>query len=279
MAKRKANVLEVILIGCFVAVVLFFGWQTIGKIQKKLSGMSSTETTGTLAGITSPSIATLLEQLRNKLDKLKNPTTDWQGRIETAGIIGKLIAELNKAEDSALRAKLEALLKEFASKTGETLSDEQANKCLSSPSSCTTLMTVSGFTWSTSVDMNDTYNGDKIPVKLVYTYSYINDAGETVTTSMVQDVEVQKEQNTGNNGKTYSSFLKNYMDSKFNENLFTGDATNVQQQVNKYMDSKNCELSKKGEDSYVCFTSLSTCSQTQATNLTGLVVKDYVDNN
>lgn len=244
MAKRKANVMEVALIGAFAAVVLFFGWQIISKIPMNLLGMSTSNTT-------EYSGKGLWDILQDKLNALKTPTTDWDNRAETAGIIGKLIAEYKKTGKPSL-AELKQALITLASKTPPGISDAEAGSCVSSPSSCTTLMTVSDFNWVANVDMNSNYPGGKIPVTLTYTYTYVNDNGDLVSATIVQNAEIQKEQNASHKGSSYSSFLRSYMDAKYNDNLFTGSAKNVQSQINDYLTGKNCELSKD-DSQYIDF--------------------------
>lgn len=248
MKKLAVSTIEFVLIGAFVAIVTIVFWGKISGGIINLAGLSSVKVSST-------------STIKSAISGLDKNSPDYlTKRIETAGMFGSLIAQ-SKSTGQPTLSELASLLKSFA--PDENLTDAQANACVSSPSTCSTLMTVTDFDWSTSVNMNSVYaqgdsKGDKIPVTLNYKYTYVDNNGNLVKDSTLsQSAEIQKEQNASHHDQPYSSFLNDYMSNTFDEDNFTGSAASVQKQINSYMTGTNCKLSKSDSE-YVNFSQHST---------------------
>lgn len=252
MKKSGINVIEFTLIAVLAVFVTIAFWNKISDMAINLTGLSSVKTAN--AG-------SVMDRVKSALSNLnKNSSNYLDKRVETAGMLGQLIAQYKESKDSDLYNEICDLLRSLAGKDGNKLSDNDVGSCISSPSSCSTLMTITKFSWSSSVNMNNTYGGGKIPATLNYNYSYVNDKGILVNSTLKQNVEIQKEQNESKEGQKYSSFLNNYMDTKYSNSAFTGSAVNVQAQINDYLSGTNCELSKSDSE-YVNFSGHSVYSK------------------
>ena len=272
MRKHNARVIEVFLIGAFVAIITVTFWGKISPAIISLVDLSSTKK------------PTLIEQIKSALKGVNRNSDYVTNRVETVGLLGKLIAQYNNSDpkDPDLLNEIIALMQDLAEADGNTLSSGDAQACVTSPSSCTTLMTVTDFDWSAS-NPNNTYSDSdgKKPIygNFNYDVTYLDDEGNLQTMNIAQGVKIQKEHLTNyiNQGYTEFEVLSQYMPTAYSDLDFTGSAASVQKKLNSYMDSKDCELSKSESD-YVCFSLSSTCTQEEAEDSTGLVVKDYVDN-
>lgn len=260
MKKRGISVIEFVLIGALVVILTIAFWGKISDMARNLVGLSSVKVTEHSAS-KEPS---LFDNVKDAISALDKNSPDYLNkRVETAGMLGELIAQYNQSKDSSLYSEICNLLKSLAEKDGNMLSDNGAGSCVSSPSSCTTLMTVTDFGWSAS-SPNKIYYDSKSekPIYGAFSYdvTYIDNQGSKKTTTITQDVKIQKEKLTKYINKDYteSYVLEQYMPTAYPDSKFTGSATTVQNQINSYMDDKNDELSKTDSD-YMCFSNLNTC--------------------
>lgn len=271
MKKFNAvSVLEVTLVLMFVAVTSYFGWQAFTNKSFDLLNLSNV----TLS--TKNSIETMLTTKKSKLQDLmaylnsnQKGSSDYnQKRVETTGVIGQLISAYNAAKaagssdlDKLKQSVLDAIrdlalsnegtTSENATETQKEAANKTAAACLANPSACTNLMTVTSMSSTLSgVNPNSIYNGGKIKINLTYQYSYIDNNGNVQTQTVTQTVNIQKEQNTSNVGKTYDSFLPDYIANNFSSTATTGSATTIQDIMNSYTTGTNCILSKSDGQYY-----------------------------
>lgn len=250
MKKRGMGIIEYSLILAMVVIVTVAFWGKISESGKYLLSWSSVKVNPKPPAYNPPvdDIATLIAKVKAKIDALDKNSSDFNDkRIDATGSLGELIAA-----HPELSGTLSGLIQELAAKDGNKLTDKEASACAANMSSCTTLMTVSDFSWSTPSAMTSIYNGGKITVSLKYTYSYVNNQGKIVNTTLDQSAYIQKEQNANSKGQTYGSFLNAYMDKTYPDSSFTGSAATVQKNIDNYLEGKNCELSKD-DSQYISF--------------------------
>lgn len=281
---KKSNafsVLEVSLIFMFVAVTSYFGWQAFTNKSFDLLNLSAVHQ-NTAGGVNN--LGQFFDNLKSKFAEmiayLQNNKASEAGseaynnkRVETTGVIGQMIAAYKEAKlqgnfslaDKIKEAALDALkdlalndagtTAEKADETQTENAEKTAENCIASPSSCTTMMTITTLSGSLVwAQLTDKYYGSKFPIELSYSYKYIDNNGEIQTTNITQKVYIQKEQNDGstingvkspyNIGKTYIEFLPAYLQSKLSASAATGSATEVQALMDKYTTGKDCVLSK-----------------------------------
>lgn len=246
MEKRGTGLVEYGLILLFVAIITVVFWNKISGSGKYLAGLSATKVNTAPVGNPIPvdDLAALIAKIKAQIDALDKKAPDYnQKRIDTTGALGGAIAQYG-ATDALID-----LIGQLAVKDGNKV---DAKACAANMSSCTTLMTVSDFSWSTPSAMTSVYNGGKITVSLKYTYSYVNNDGKIVNSTIDQGAYIQKEQNASLKGQTYGSFLNTYMDKTYPDSSFTGSATSVQKNIDDYLNGKNCELSKE-DSQYISF--------------------------
>lgn len=246
MRKRGMGVVEYSLILLLVAIVAVVFWGKLSSSATYLVGLSSTKENHAPSLINPPKddLAALIAKIKAQIDALDKNSSDYnQKRIDATGSLGGAIAKYG-ATDAMLD-----LIRLLAAKDGNTV---DAKACAANMSSCTTLMTVTDFSWSTPSAMTSVYNGGKITVSLKYAYSYVDNNGKIVNSTIDQGAYIQKEQNASSKGQTYGSFLNAYMDKTYPDSNFTGSATNVQKNIDDYLNGKNCELSKD-DSQYVSF--------------------------
>lgn len=279
MKKSNAfSILEVSLIFMFVAVTSYFGWQAFTNKSFDLLNLSAVHQNtagevnnfGSLLSGLKSKFAEMLAYLKDNKASQAGSEAYNSKRVETTGVIGQMIAAYKNAlnqgklsiADGIKEAALDALKNLMLSDqsgngtppTGPEETDNstaKAEACIADPSSCTTMMTVTTLS-ATLVGANplSTYGGSKIPLKLNYTYSYVDDNGVVQTQNITQGVYIQKEQNASNVGKTYAQFLPEYIANKLNSTVATGDVTSIQQLMDAYTTGTNCELSKKDGQYY-----------------------------
>lgn len=260
MHKFKAQgLVEFILVGILITVSLFIVVPILGgKIQgifahtKHVKNNSAT----TLVKSTNDPIASLKQSFDIKFLDYKNSQGNVDKRIEATGALGLLIAEYNTGNDNISKAIISDMLNELALVDEYSLTEQEVDDCIESPSSCKTLMTISDFYWTpnnTNAYLNDVYclikgKGDlkdPLPITLFYTNTYIDDNGKTATQEVNQSVSIQKEQfrQEKYRDKKLQYFLDDYMPTTFSDELFTGSAVKVEEQSASYIKGKNNVLS------------------------------------
>lgn len=250
MKKRGMGIIEYSLILAMAVIITIAFWGKISNAATYLASLSAAKIKPA-STVNPPPVdtsATLIANVKAMIDALdKNSPNYIQKRIDATGSLGELIAA-----HPELSGALSGLIQELAAKDGNRLSDSDASACVANMSSCSTLMTVTDFSWSTPSAMTSVYNGGKITVSLKYTYNYLNNQGKIVNATLDQGAYIQKEQNANSKGQTYGSFLNTYMDKTYPDSSFTGSAASVQKNVDAYLEGKNCELSKE-DSQYISF--------------------------
>jgi len=258
MKRFKAiGIVEILLLAAFVALITITTWRMYGQTALNALAMSGVKQNLIPQSFKPPS--SLLDQLQSLLDEFAADPHNVAKRVETAGMIGQLIAQNN----SDLTNDIIEALQRLTQIDGNDPNTADAKICLASPSTCTTLMTVTDFSWKADTP-NTTYrdsDGEKpIYADFSYDVTYIDNNGNIQTITITQDVKVQKEVLTAyiNKGYTMGQALDLYMPTKYSDDNFTGSATSVQTNINNYISGKNNQLSTSESDT-MCFSQLDTC--------------------
>lgn len=252
--KNSAQgLIEILLISALVMVTAVVVWGLYSKKTTELANLSTVKTKNATNKADDSSFA-------DRLAKYKNNLNDSRLRVEVAGAIGKLIAQYKQSNDDSLRALIASCLSQLSEADGNTISDNKIDSCISQPSTCDTLATITDFNWK-SLNPESALSSTKcssydspLPMDFSYTNSYINDNGEVVQEVLKQSVRIQKEQyqTAEYSGMYLNEFLNSYMATKFSDDLFTGSAVSVQEIINSYLTGTNCELSKS-KSQYIDF--------------------------
>ena len=254
---KAQGLLEYSIIGGVLLVVIILTFPTLGQKFNSMISMlapaKNSVSTNAPSTVMSSSIDNFVSEFSKAVDSLRKNNEDVSARIETTGILGKIISLYNSTSDPVLKAQIKAAfdssLKTLADVDKVSMTQSQKDACLTSPSSCSELMSVTDFSWKAVNDatyLNSTISktlDDPLPLTLSYEVSYVSDDGTIAIRNIVESVYLQKEQ-FENYSSSLSDFLSSYMPTTFADEMFTGSGAQAESKIASYLTGKNSVLSK-----------------------------------
>lgn len=248
----ESAIIGIIIIAIAIAVMPSIGNKLNSMIAMLMPTKNNVSTNATTLTASSP-VDNLVSEFSKSIAALKRNNEDTAARVETTGIVGKIISLYNSTTDPELKAKLKAAfdsaLSALATVDNVSMTQGQKDACLASPSSCSELMTITDFDWSavnnaSYLDSTICRNlDDPLPLNLSYDVSYVGADGTISVKQIFEAVYLQKEQ-FENYSNSLSDFLSTYMPTKFASDMFTGSGAQAESKIASYLTGKNSVLSK-----------------------------------